>query len=234
LFPKIEIGENYKSEELKELASVLQVKKTKKSSEFINSRGAAVVLPTDSHTPFARYIATYNISEFKRYCVNHVYNEALKNTGQPPEPSTELVFDIVTSKSSKASTLRQADAQVVQVISRVMKDCKLSSIEIQMSHHLLLEAILVYCKVPVHHRSEVLAQFDVNSGIISFVHDGFKGLLIKNSQIYNIWRLLHVRGSLSDVKSLFAGLPDWIGSGAALLANQAFNEFKSQNLCLND
>ena len=36
MFPKFEIGENYKSEELKELASVL-VKKTKKSTEFINS-----------------------------------------------------------------------------------------------------------------------------------------------------------------------------------------------------
>lgn len=182
----------------------------------------------DSYTSFARHISTYNITDFKRYCVNQVFTDGVKYNALLQEPSTELAFDIVTPPSAKAVDLRRADAEVIQVIERVLKDCKLSYVVLQINHHLLIEAILVYCKVPLDRRSRILSQSNLKSELTQLVRDGLLTFL----NLFTSFDLLKARGNLKEVKFKFENLPDWDGSEAALLANQAFNELEEiQNIC---
>ena len=137
---------NYKSAELKKLLDVIPTKSQK--ILFADQHGTTAVLWSDSHTPLVRHIATCNINTLTRYCINQVYVKG--SIGYPPEPTTELAFDIVTPSAS-----RDADAKVIATFSRILQDCPFNPLPVflQVSHHLLVEAILVYCGVPVDQQS---------------------------------------------------------------------------------
>ncbi len=95
----------YESNELRNLSKIMDLKYPQ---SFVDCYGSLLVLPVDSHTSLARYIASYNIKKLKRYCVNQVYRS--DSSCSPPESSSELSFDIV-SPERKASH----DAQVIQL-----------------------------------------------------------------------------------------------------------------------
>ena len=181
------------------------------------------MLPTDSHTPLAFYVASFGVTDFKRYCVHQVYTDH-HSIGAPPEANSELAFDIVSPPSVDESTLRQSDAEVLRVFANVLKDCTQSNIMLQLSHHLLVDAILIYCQVPDDQRSKVCRQLvqklkSVPNGAIGFVAD-------EDEQLKRVWKLLSFTGSFSSVEKHLKRLPDWIGSDAAILAERAFKELE--------
>ena len=138
----------------------------------------------------------------------------------PPEPiNTELAFDIVSASSSTAKALRQTDAEIIKVFDRVLnKDCQLSCAVLQLNHRLLIEAILIYFKVPLDLRSKTCRRLQ-------------KELRCRNKDASELLKrimkiLIFVKGSLNDVRSQLRGLTDWIGSEADALAEKAFGELK--------
>lgn len=211
---------DYKSVELKQLATQL-LANNKSPDSFIDKYSTVVVLPNDSHTPFARHIASYNIkTELKRYCVSHVYNCSL--IGPPPEPNTESAFDVVSPPSAGSSELRKADAEVVQVIQNVLKDCGLPSVVIKLSHCSLLQAVLKYCNIPnddqtakvFRQAKEELERFNRPR---EFLLDDQMELLLS---------LFIIHGELNEVKTKLSNLPDWTKSEAASMAQKAFDELE--------
>ncbi len=210
-------------DELKQLATLLA---NKSSRSFIDEHGTLALLPGDSYTIFARHVASYNIiTELKRYCVSHVYN-GLVTIGTPPEPSTELAFDIVSSSSAEPSELRKADAEVVQVIGNVLKDCGLPSVVIKLSHYSLLQAILTYCNIPSGgQRLNMCRKAKEELRNVQFNRPrGFNANL--DAQMKSLLSLLIVHGSLDDVKSTLISLPDWVESEAASMADKAFTDLE--------
>lgn len=203
----------YESIELRELSKILDLKYPQ---SFVDLNGSLAVLPVDSHTSLARYITSYNIRKLKRYCVNHVYRS--DSSGSPLEASTELAFDIVSSEREAAY-----DAQVIQLIANTLRDCKVKFVEIQMSHHLLVEALLVYCKVPADKRSKFCQRLKMKNGMIqSLVKEDF----VTDAQLKLFLKLINIRGSFDGLITYFGRLPDWVESGAAALADEGFKELK--------
>lgn len=220
LLPKFSTDEDYSCKELNKLAAILE--NDSWAGSFINCNGTLAVLPTDSFTSFARHVASYEIIELKRFSINQVYqltNDA-RFSGQPPEPiNTELALDIVSTPSSTGKALRQADAEIIKIFDQVLnKDCQLSCVVLQLSHRLLIEAILIYFKVPLGMRSKACRRLQKE---LKCRNKGASELLKIIMKI-----LIFVKGSLNDVRSQLRGLPDWIGSEADSLAEKAFGELK--------
>ncbi len=205
--------EPYESNELRNLSKILDLKYPQ---SFVDCYGSLLVLPVDSHTSLARYIASYNIKKLKRYCVNQVYRS--DSSSSPPESSSELSFDIVSSER-KASH----DAQVIQLIANTLRDCKVQFVVVQMSHHLLVEALLVYCKVPVEKRSKFCQSLKMKDGMIQRFT---KQDSINDDQLRLFLKLINLRGDLDLLMAYFRRLPDWAESGAAALADEGFKELK--------
>ena len=205
---------NYISPELTKLLDVMPAK----SPEilFADQHGTTAVLWSDSHTPLARHIATYNIQELKRYCINQIYKTG--SIGSPPEPTTELAFDIVTQSASP-----QADANVIATFSKILQDCPFTPLPVflQVSHHLLVEAILVYCGVPVDQQSTACNVLIRKLGDKEACRD----LFTFTRPLDQLLALISARGDLQDVKLYLTNLPSWEGD-AALLAEQAFTELE--------
>lgn len=220
------IKEDYRSVGLKELATVLE---NDSSRSFVDKHGTLAVLPVDSHTSFARHVASYNIKELKRYCVNQVYNNY--NVGPPPEPSAELAFDVVTSSSS---SLRQADVEVIQVIDKILQDLPLPSYVLQLNHHLLVKAVLSYSKVPENQHSKACSLLKVKTRNIRNGMDGFittvneeLNTLFTPESLELVLKLLKMWGNLSEIKSYILSLPEWTDAiEAASLAKVAFEELE--------
>jgi len=177
------------------------------------------VLPVNSHESFARHVAIYNIKEFKRYCVSQVYDD--HHVGPPPEPSIELAFDVV---SSSPALLRQSDAEIIQVFHKILQDFSLPSFVLHLNHHLLLKAIFMHCKV---------TEDQIPKG--SSIRDKVNGIIVENGQLKSMFppesselalKLLNMSGDLNYVKTKLTSFPDWVGSEAAKLANEAFNELE--------
>ncbi len=225
--------EDYKSEELKQLAKILAWKSQSKS--LMDNNGVTIVLPNDSHTPFAYHIANqYNsiTAELKRYCIDQVYK------GQtyvgPPELSTELAFDIVSPSSAKSSELRRADAEMVQVIAAVLKDCGLPSVVIKLSHYSLLQAILNHCNIPNDdQRSTWCRQAKEELKRVQFNRpNGFKANL--DVRMKSLLNLLILHGNLDQVKTRLNSLPAWVGSEVASMADKAFADLEEILSNIND
>lgn len=219
--------ENYRSVGLKQLATVLE---TYSLRSFVNEHGTLAVLPVDSHTPFARHVASYNIKQLMRYCVNQVYT-SLELIGPPPEPISELAFDVVTPPSS---SLRQADAEVLQVFHKILQDFSLSSYVLQLNHYSLLKAIFVHCKVSENQHAKACSLLIRK---LNKIRNGVDGLIVDEDDhqlnamfppesLELVLKLLKVCGDLNDVKTTLASFADWVGSEAAQLADEAFSELE--------
>jgi len=206
---------------LKKLANILN-RRQHYSREFIDFFGTLVVLPRDSHTPFAYTVAAFDIDDFKRYCINQVYTDY--HIGPPPEATTELAFDIVSPSSTEEYNLRKSDVEVIRVISNVLRDCRQSSFVLQLNHHLLLEAVFIYCKVPDDQKSEVCHQLELK---LRDIRDRADGYSAEDDQFKRVWKILHFIGDLSAVEQHLNSLPDWIDSDAGLIAEKAFKELKA-------
>ena len=191
--------------------------------QLMDRHGSIVTLPYDSHSPLARFITTENVSHLKRYSVDQVFDKHVKVVkGFPPTSNLELAFDIVTPFASS-----KEDAQVMTTLSNVFYDCGLPVI-LQISHHSLLEAILVHCQVPEEERSKACHELTTKYEYIYQSAD----YLVKNfvttfscPSMENLLKFVEVSGKISDVKSYLMGLPGW-GSESVLLANQAFKNLK--------
>lgn len=210
---------DYSCEELRKLAVILE---NENSCSFIDYYGTLAVLPANSYTSFAHHIASYGLIKLKRFCIQQVYQRDF-HTGEPPEPSnTELALDIVSEPSSTSKTLRQADAEVIKVFERLLiKDYRLGFIELKLNHHLLIEAALIYCKVPLDQRSKRCHELEKK----------FQALRDSNMKLDSsslsdpIAMLLSLQSSsLSILKACLDSLPDWIGSESGNLADEAFKE----------
>ena len=79
--------------------------------------GDTVTLPFDLRVAYARQVARLGIENQRRYSVNKVLREE-KVFGLHPKEGTECAFDIVSSPSSAATAL--ADAEVLLVTSEVV------------------------------------------------------------------------------------------------------------------
>jgi len=217
--------EDYKSVELKQLATVLE---NDSSRSFVDKYGTLAVLPVDSHTPFACHVASYDIKQLKRYCVNHVYT-SLALIGPPPEPITELAFDVVSPPSF---SLRQADAEVLQVFHKILQDFPLPSYVLQLNHHLLLKAIFVHCKLPENQHAKAcsLLMRKLNKirnrvdGLIVDEDDHQLNAMFPPESLELVLKL--VCGDLSGVKTTLSSFPDWSGSEASKLVDDAFGELE--------
>ena len=209
---------SYKSPELKKLLNVLSSKSSREIL-FADQYGTTAILWADSYTPLARHITTYNIAELKRYCINQIYKAS--SIGNPPEPTTELAFDIVTPSAS-----RQADAEVIVTFSKILQECQLPVV-LQVSHHLLVKAILEYCGVPEEEQSMACHQLTQKIKNIEADLERYNpiDLTFTRNQTApdQLLSLFSARGELRAVQSYLIGLPDWQGD-IALLAEQAFTE----------
>ena len=183
----------------------------------MDTHGSIVTLPSDSYTSLARYITSENISQLKRFSIDQVF-PIHAFIGETPNSNLELAFDIVTPSASA-----QEDAQVLITISKVLHYCRLPVI-LQLSHHSLLEAILVHCQVPENERSKACRELSTK-----FKHI-YKGsdFMLKNFSFSfsstssdNLFNLMEVFGKVTDVQSYLSNLPGWGGKSASL-ANEAF------------
>lgn len=215
IFPKMSSQEvePYKSNELTKLSEILD---NKYPQSFVDFKGSLAVLPVDSHTSLARYIASYSISKLKRYCVHQVYSP--DSSGSPPEPRTELAFDLASSERKSSQ-----DAQVIQLIANILRDCKKSFVVLQLSHHLLVEALLVYCQVPVDQRSNFCQHLKMERGAIKRLSSQD---FISDDRLELFLNLVNMKRDLNGLKAYFGGLPGWVESGAAAIADEGFKELK--------
>lgn len=58
------------------------------------------------------------------------------------------------------------------------------------------------------------------------VPTGVLGFVNEDEQLKRVWKLLSLIGDFRGVKNHLNSLPDWIGSDAALLAENAFKELE--------
>jgi len=208
----------------------------------MDHNGKVFILPLDSHTTsLAYHIATSSaFYDAKRYSINQVYD--IENYRASCSASTELTFNIVTSSASATQGLRllKEDAQVVQLIAKVIRDCKisLSSVELQMSHQLLVEAILVHFGVPFDQIATVARQIQEKlrcypKGVIPT----FNGIADPES-LKLFWMLINdVPCTLKMMRDRLNNLADWNINGATTsTADRAFTELENiaQNLLGSD
>ena len=121
--------------------------------QLMNHAGGIVTLPVDLQSPFARFVSRSSISWLKRYAVDVVFNER-KLVGLHPKLIPELAFDIVTPSPSSIFS----DAEVLSTFSDVLHDSRLRlnrPIILQLSHHLLLKAVLIHCGIPEEKRLDL-------------------------------------------------------------------------------
>lgn len=122
--------------------------------QLMTQAGVIVTLLEDSQTPFARFIARSNTNWLKRMSVTQVYSEKAKSSGTVhPKLSTELAFDIVTPSPSLLS-----DGEVIATLGDILLDARLAAnrpIILQISHCLLVKAILLHCAIPKEKHARV-------------------------------------------------------------------------------
>ena len=156
-----------------------------------------------------------------------------------PKPQTGLAFDIVTHSVS-----HQADAEVLVNCAKVLQDCQLPVV-LQISHHLLLKAVLVHCQVPEDAHSETC--FEVKRKLVerySYLFGGTLNIIQRfiplqpyTPLMKQLLNLIDVTGSLEEVKSHLISTdvdPSHLSalsifgsnSKAAEMANHAFNELE--------
>ena len=220
---------DFKSTELKILVQILGAQSPPVS--FIDKRGTTVVLPMDSHTPFARHIVNYDITELKRYSINQVYQNYgftdipdSKLEFRPPRSQVDLAFDIVTPSPS-----RQTDAEVIVNFSKVLRDCGLPVV-LQISHHLLLKAILIHCKV--RSEQETATCFQLNKKLADKYRNLFGHSYRETSTpqqhqqsplFEKLLKLLDIVGKIEDVRPCITNL---LRGRALELADQALTELQ--------
>ena len=208
---------------------------------FLDKHGTTAVLWSDSHTPLARHIATYNIHELKRYCINQIYKTG--SIGSPPEPTTELAFDIVTQMTTQTQTSRDADAEVIVTFSKILQDCQLP-VMLLVSHHLLIKAVFVYCGVPDDQQSmachQLRAEFQRMETNRCQFNPANLTFACNNQPLDQLLALISARGDLQDVKSYLTKRPGWEGDAAFTELEEIISEaeglqcpiFISMNTCL--
>jgi len=205
--------EPYESNELTKLSEILDYKYPQ---SFVDLNGSLAVLPVDSHTSLARYIVSYSISKLKRYCVHHVYSTG--SSSSPPGPSTELAFDLVSCERKVAQ-----DVQVIQLFANTLRDCEEKFVVLQLSHHLLVEALLIYCKVPADRRSEFCQHLKMKRGTIQRCS---RQDFISEERLNLFLELINMKRDLNGLMTYFGRLPGWTESGAAVIADEGFKELK--------
>jgi len=190
----------------------------------MNHAGGVVTLPCDLHTPFARYISRSNISWLKRYTIDQVFGER-KLVCLHPKSSLELAFDIVTP--SPASVL--TDAEVLATLSDVLNDSHLRinrPMMLQLSHHLLLKAVLIHCGIPEDKRWELCHILKTRSKSEGQIYSRTSKLIIPRQSIDMLTNLLELEGSVSKLTASLTNLLSRKGE-AASLAKQALHELEA-------
>ena len=189
--------------------------------QLMNFAGGIVTLPVELQTPFARFISRSNISWLKRYCIDVVYSER-KLVGLHPRSSPELAFDIVTPSPGSVLT----DAEVLSTFSDVFYDFRLRlnrPVVLQLSHHLLLKAVLIHCGIPEEKRSDLCQILKTLSKSEGQLQSRTAKLAIPRQSIDMLVSLLQLEGSLTKITSSLTSLLNRKGE-AASLAKQALYE----------
>uniref|UniRef100_UPI00358E2478 eIF-2-alpha kinase GCN2 isoform X2 n=1 Tax=Myxine glutinosa TaxID=7769 RepID=UPI00358E2478 len=124
-------------------------------ASFMDFSGLPVMLPYDLRVPFARFVARNNITNLKRYSMEHVFRQRRPMRSHPREVR-EVAFDIICSPSAGLLP----DAEVIHVISDIIQ--KFSSLQdrnyvIQFNHTSLIRAVLLHCGISEDKHSQVYA-----------------------------------------------------------------------------
>ena len=186
--------------------------------------GGVVTLAWDLLSPFARYVArSPNLTWLKRYSVGHIYSER-KCVGLHPRESPELAFDIVTPGPSS----QLSDAEVIATISDVFHDSRLRlnrPVHLELSHHLLLKALLIHCGIPDDKRADVCKILKFCGQSEGQLQSRIAKLAIPRQSIDTLLSLIAVEGPLNKVAAALTNVTNRKGE-AASLAKQAFHEME--------
>ena len=124
---------------------------------LVVDRNGTVISPLyNLREPLARFVARNGVTNMRRYAIERVFRQ--RKTSYHPIELWEVAFDIIhvihgdqaqsVPESELISLIRDVTNEVPYIISK--------SLVLKMSHSKLMEGILKYCEVPIHHHSQVL------------------------------------------------------------------------------
>lgn len=172
--------------------------------ELLDQGGVELAMRYDLTVPFARYVASNNISEMKRFHIAKVYRRDNPSivTGRYRE-FYQCDLDIC-GKSGKMI----ADAEILHTVWDVLTQVDVTPFVIKLNHRKLLTEILSYCKVPEEIHGVVCSSIDkLDKQSWESVYEELLLKGVSPEAAHLVGRYMTVRGSLFEtldcLKSLF-------------------------------
>ncbi len=118
----------------------------KKTYKLTDTSGLIVCLPYNHRMPFARWVARSECKNARRYCINKVFAEKVKNISYHPREHIEASFDIITS----SNTDFLAELEILSLINEIVSsfpDLADQNMKIVINHSSLLTSIFYFCGI---------------------------------------------------------------------------------------
>ena len=114
--------------------------------DLADQGGEILALRYDLTVPFARYVASYNIANMKRYQIGRVYRMDEPNIGKGRyREFYQCDFDIAGFSNAP---LMMTDAEVLKLANDILKKLNIGDFTIKINHRKLLDALMIIAGVP--------------------------------------------------------------------------------------
>eukprot|EP00063_Salmo_salar_P091107 XP_014065942.1 PREDICTED: eukaryotic translation initiation factor 2-alpha kinase 4-like isoform X3 [Salmo salar] len=174
---------------------------------LMDHSGMLVTLPYDLRIAFARFVATSNITHFKRWSIERVFRPRKLDRAHPRE-LLECSFDVIVPVTNSLLP----DAETIFTIAEIIQEFSVlqeRNYHIYLNHTSLLKAVLLHSGIPedkLSHASSILCDAMSEKLTRREVEAKFCNLSLSNNSLQTLYKYIEQKGVLRDLVPLITSL----------------------------